>query len=333
MLRLLSVLIALVVLAAAGAAYLAWRWVDQPLALAQPQVQVTIGQGTKPQKAAEQWVAAGVQTSPQLLWLWFRVSGDAAKIKSGEYELNQGATPRDLLAMMVRGAQAMLSVRITEGWTFKQMRQALAEAAPGLRPTTKDMTDAQLMEAIGAKGVAPEGRFFPDTYSFNKGAPDILVLKKAYQTLNSQLEQAWAARAGDSPLKSPDDLLKLASIVEKETGREDERGQVAAVFLNRLRIDMPLQTDPTVIYGMGDKFDGNLRKKDLQTDTPYNTYLRRGLPPTPISLPGANSLKASVKPDASKALYFVARGDGTSQFSETLAEHNRAVNKFQRGGN
>jgi UPF0755 protein len=333
MLRFLSLLIAVAVLAAASLAYAAWRWVDQPLSLAQPQVQLTLAQGTNPQQAAEQWVKAGVQTSPQLLWLWFRFSGDAAKIKSGEYELAQGATPRDLLAMMVRGAQALLSVRITEGWTFKQMRQALAEAAPGLRPTTKDMSDAQLMEAIGANGVEPEGRFFPDTYSYNKGAPDVLVLKKAYQTLNTKLDEAWAARAGDSPLKSPDDLLKLASIVEKETGREADRGQVAAVFLNRLRIDMPLQTDPTVIYGMGDKFDGNLRKKDLQTDTPFNTYLRRGLPPTPISLPGDASLQASVKPDASKALYFVARGDGTSVFSETLAEHNRAVNKYQRGGN
>jgi UPF0755 protein len=331
--RLLRNVIVLCVLAVAGSAAAFYWWLGQPLPLLSPKIAVTVPTGSNAQQVARLWSQAGVQTHPSLLWAWFRVSGEAQKFKSGEYELEQGATPRDLLAMMVRGAQALLSVRVTEGWTFKQMRKALADAAPGLRPTTQAMSDAQLMEAIGAAGVAPEGRFFPDTYSYNKGAPDVLVFKAAYAAMSRKVDAAWQARAANSPLKSPEDLLTLASIVEKETGRESDRGQVAGVFINRLRIGMPLQTDPSVIYGLGETFDGNLRKKDLTTDTPYNTYTRRGLPPTPISLPGGSSLQASVKPDETKALYFVARGDGTSVFSETLAEHNRAVNKFQRGGN
>jgi UPF0755 protein len=331
--RFLRNLIVLLALAIAAAAAAAWWWLDQPLPLTQPKVSVSIPAGSNPQQVARLWTQAGVQTPPTVLWAWFRFSGQAPKIKSGEYELEQGATPRDLLAMLVRGAQALLSVRVTEGWTFKQMRKALAEAAPGLRPTTQALSDAQLMEAIGAPGVAPEGRFFPDTYSYNKGAPDVLVYKAAYAAMSRKLDTAWQARAANSPLKSPEQLLTLASIVEKETGREGDRGQVAGVFVNRLKIDMPLQTDPTVIYGLGEAFDGNLRKRDLTTDTPFNTYTRKGLPPTPISLPGEASLNATVKPDDTKALYFVARGDGTSVFSETLAEHNRAVNKFQRGGN
>ncbi len=331
--RFLRNLILLLVLGAAAAAAAAWWWLDQPLPLSKPKIEVTIPTGSNAQQVAKLWSQAGVQTPPTVLWAWFRVSGEAQKMKSGEYELEQGATPRDLLAMMVRGAQALLTVRVTEGWTFKQMRKALAEAAPGLRPTTQAMSDAQLMQAIGASGVAPEGRFFPDTYSYNKGAPDLLVYKLAYAAMGRKLDAAWQALGASSPLKSPEELLTLASIVEKETGRESDRGQVAGVFLNRLRIGMPLQTDPSVIYGLGETFDGNLRKRDLTTDTPYNTYTRRGLPPTPISLPGDASLQAVGKPDATKALYFVARGDGTSVFSETLAEHNRAVNKFQRGGN
>jgi UPF0755 protein len=330
--RLLRNLIVLLVLVAAAVATAAWWWVDRPLPLAQPKVEVTIPAGSHARQVAQLWTAAGVQTSPTLLWAWFRISGQAPKFKSGEYVLEQGATPRDLLAMLVRGAQVLLSVRIIEGTTFKQMRQALADAAPGLRPTTKDMTDAQLMAALGTPGIAPEGRFFPDTYSYNNGAPDVLVYKAAFASMARRLEAAWAERPADSPLKSPDQLLTLASIVEKETGRESDRGLVAGVFLNRMRIGMPLQTDPTVIYGLGDSFDGNLRKKDLTTDTPYNTYTRRGLPPTPIALPGAASLQAVIKPEATKALYFVARGDGTSVFSENLADHNRAVNKYQRGG-
>ena len=193
------------------------------------------------------------------------------------------------------------------------------------------MSDAQVMAAIGSPGDLPEGRFYPDTYAYSKGSADLAVLKRAHHAMEVRLAQAWAERASDTPLRDIEEVLKLASIVEKETGAAADRGKVAGVFANRLRIGMPLQTDPTVIYGMGEAFDGNLRKRDLQTDTPYNTYTRGGLPPTPISMPGKASLLAAARPDPTKALYFVARGDGSSEFSETLTEHNRAVNKYQRG--
>jgi UPF0755 protein len=193
------------------------------------------------------------------------------------------------------------------------------------------MSDADLMAALGSPGTPAEGRFFPDTYAFSKGTSDLAVLRRAHRAMQRHLEQAWAERTPDTPLRSPDDLLILASIVEKETGQPAERGLVAGVFVNRLRLGMLLQTDPTVIYGLGEDFDGNLRKRDLLADGPFNTYTRPGLPPTPIALPSRASLMAAVRPDVTRALYFVARGDGTSVFSETLAEHNRAVNRYQRG--
>ena len=186
------------------------------------------------------------------------------------------------------------------------------------------------MEKLGKPGIHPEGRFFPDTYTYAKGSSDMAVLKRAAKAMDKRLDAAWALRNPDTPLKSPEQALTLASIVEKETGKPSDRGQIAGVFSNRLRVGMLLQTDPTVIYGMGDRFDGNIRKRDLQTDTPYNTYTRPGLPPTPIAMPGKAALLAAVQPAPTKALYFVARGDGTSQFSATLDEHNRAVNKYIR---
>jgi len=187
---------------------------------------------------------------------------------------------------------------------------------------------------VGVPGASAEGRFFPDTYAYSRGVSDLVVLRRAHHALQQHLAAAWAQRAPDTPLKSADEALILASIVEKETGLEADRGRIAGVFINRLRLGMPLQTDPTVIYGLGEAFDGNLRKRDLQTDTPYNTYLRGGLPPTPIALPGLASLRAAVRPEPTRALYFVARGDGSggSVFSETLADHNRAVNQYQRAG-
>ena len=330
--RLLRWLLLLVVLAAAGTSAAAWWWLQRPLPLAADSVEVSIAPGTSPRSVAEKWVAAGVQTRPELLWLWFRASGKAPQMRAGNYNIERGITPPQLLERMLRGESLMEVVRITEGWTFKQMREALAQA-PSLKQTTKDMTDAQIMTALGLPNTPAEGRFFPDTYHYSRGASDLSVLRSAQQMLQKKLEAAWTERAKDVPLKSIDEALILASIVEKETGTEADRVKVASVFNNRLRIDMPLQTDPTVIYGLGAAFDGNLRKKDLQTDTPYNTYTRKGLPPTPIALPGANSIKAAVQPAQTKALYFVARGDGSSVFSENLADHNRAVNKFQRGNN
>jgi UPF0755 protein len=313
--------------AAAGAGVFAW--LHRPLALASETVEVSFEPGTAPREIARQWVDAGVQASPLLLYEWFRWSGEARRIRAGSYEIGRGTTPVALLRKMVRGDETLATVRFNEGWTFRQVRAELARAE-ALKPTTASMTDAEIMRALGAPGVSPEGRFHPDTYAYSKGSADLAVLRRAYQAMEKRLQAAWAERAPDTPLKSPDEALTLASIVEKETGRPAERGLIAGVFVNRLRLGMPLQTDPSVIYGLGEGFDGNLRKRDLQADTPYNTYTRAGLPPTPISMPGKLALQAAVRPEPTKALYFVSRGDGSSEFSSSLPEHNRAVNRYQR---
>jgi UPF0755 protein len=326
-LRALLITIVLAAMAAAGA--MAW-WLNRPLPLAAESVEVSIELGTTPRDIAQAWVQAGVQTPPRLLFEWFRWSGQARKIKAGSYEIGPGTTPMSLLNKMVRGDETLAFVRLIDGWTLRQFRAELAKA-DSLKQTTAAMSEAELMAALGAPGVPAEGRFYPDTYAYSKGASDLAVLKRAHHAMQRRLAAAWAERAQDIPLKSADEALTLASIVEKETGVASDRGKVAAVFVNRLRLGMPLQTDPSVIYGLGESFDGNLRKRDLQADTPYNTYLRAGLPPTPIAMPGKASLLAAVRPDPIKALYFVSRGDGSSEFSETLAAHNRAVNQYQRG--
>jgi UPF0755 protein len=317
----------LVAAALAGAA--AW-WLNRPLELTSETMEVSIAAGTAPRDIAQAWVDAGVQTSPTLLYQWFRLSGDSRKIRAGTYRIDRSTTPIALLDAMIRGTSVTASVRLLEGWTFRQFRAELAKAE-ALKSATAAMSDEQIMEALGAAGTMPEGRFYPDTYSYEKGSTDLDVLKRAYQAMQSRMTEAWAERASDTPLRNPDDMLTLASIIEKETGVAADRGLISGVFINRLRLGMLLQTDPTVIYGLGASFDGNLRKRDLQTDTPYNTYTRAGLPPTPIAMPGRASLMAAARPQDTKALYFVARGDGSSVFSETLAEHNRAVNRFQRG--
>jgi UPF0755 protein len=326
----LRALVVLVLLAAVAVGGFAFWWLNRPLALSSDSVELSIELGTPPREIALAWVQAGVQASPVLLYEWFRWSGQARKIRAGSYEIGPGTTPVALLNKMVRGDETLAVVRLIEGWTFRQFRAELAKAE-ALKPTTATMTDEQVMAAVGAaSGVAAEGRFQPDTYAYSKGSSDIAVLRRAYRAMQKRLDAAWQERAPDTPLRSPDDALVLASIVEKETGVGADRGKVAGVFVNRLRLGMPLQTDPTVIYGLGTDFDGNLRKRDLLADGPFNTYLRPGLPPTPISMPGLASINAAVKPAPTKALYFVARGDGSSEFSETLAEHNRAVNQYQR---
>jgi len=319
----------LIVLAAAAAGAAFW-WLEHPLKLAHDEVEVSIEPGTPVREIVRLWHEAGVDEPPELLYQWFRWSGEAKRIRAGSYLVTKGATPRSLLRKMVVGDEELESVHIIDGWTVKQMRAALA-AAPGLKATTAGMSDEQLMAAIGAPAEKAEGRFFPDTYVYSKGVKDILVLKRAHDALERQLQAAWALRAADTPLKSADEALTLASVIEKETGAAADRGKVAAVFTNRLRIGMPLQSDPTVIYGLGAAYGGSIHKADLQTDTPYNSYTRAGLPPTPIALPGRDALRAAVRPDASKALYFVSRGDGTSVFSETLNAHNAAVNQYIRG--
>ncbi|MGA0610874.1 endolytic transglycosylase MltG [Caldimonas sp. KR1-144] len=330
--RWLSRALVLIILCAAALAAAAWWWTRQPLALASDTVEVSIEAGTSPRGVAQAWVAAGVRTSPWLLYEWFRWSGQARQIRAGSYEIGAGTTPADLLRKMVLGDETLATVKLIEGWTFRQFRAALAKAE-ALSPTTAAMSDAELMAALGAPGVPPEGRFFPDTYAYSKGTSDVAVLRRALRAMQHRIDELWPLRPADSPLKSADEALVLASIVEKETGREADRGKVAAVFLNRLRIGMPLQTDPSVIYGLGTAFDGNLRKRDLLADGPYNTYTRAGLPPTPIAMPGKASLLAVMRPDPTKALYFVSRGDGSSEFSETLDQHNRAVNRYQRNQN
>ncbi len=315
------------VLTLAGGSY--W-WINHSLTLAGPMIELSIEPGTTPRGVAQLSVESGVQTSPVLLYWWFRLSGQARQIKAGNYELEAGLTPYRLLSKLTRGEESLRSVTLVEGWTFKQVRAALLKEEQ-LRPDSKGLDDAALMAKRGLPARHPEGRFFPDTYTYAKGSSDLKLLLRAAHAMDKQLAQAWQARVADSPLKTPDELLILASIVEKETGQASDRAMIASVFSNRLRLGMMLQTDPTVIYGLGERFDGNLRRRDLLADTPWNTYTRAGLPPTPIAMPGKAALLAAAQPASSRALYFVARGDGSSQFSENLDAHNRAVNKYQRG--
>ncbi|MDI1244485.1 MAG: endolytic transglycosylase MltG [Rhodoferax sp.] len=319
----------LLVLALALGSAVFW-WLNHALPLTAPTLDLSVEPGTTPRSVAQATVDSGVQTSPELLYWWFRLSGQARQIKAGSYELETGLTPYSLLSKLTRGEEALRSVTLVEGWTFKQVRAALLKEEH-LKPDSKGLDDAVIMEKLGLAGRHPEGRFYPDTYTFAKGSSDLKLLLRATHAMDKQLLQAWQVRAADSPLKTREELLTLASIVEKETGQASDRPMVASVFSNRLRIGMMLQTDPTVIYGMGERFDGNLRRRDLLTDTPWNTYTRGGLPPTPIAMPGKASLLAAAQPASSRALYFVARGDGSSQFSDSLDAHNAAVNKFQRG--
>jgi UPF0755 protein len=257
------------------------------------------------------------------------MTGADARIKAGEYAIAPGTTPRGLLALFESGAVVQHSVTIVEGWTFRDLRRAL-EKQPHLDNTLAGQDDAAVMAALGENGTHPEGLFFPDTYLFGKGTTDLEILRQARGRMRRELDAAWGARADGLPIGTPYEALILASIVEKETALAPERPRIAGVFTARLRIGMRLQTDPTVIYGMGARFDGNLRKRDLEADSPYNTYTRGGLPPTPIALPGAGSLQAAVRPDARGDLFFVATGepDGSHAFSRTLAEHERAVARY-----
>ena len=307
----------------------AW-WLNQSLTLSSETVDLSIEPGTSVRGVAQAVNEAGVRVNPGFLYWWFRLSGEARLIKAGSYELAAGTTPRSLLNTLVRGEESLRSITLVEGWNFKQVRAALLKAEL-LTPTTQALEANLIMKALDRPGVHPEGRFFPDTYTYAKGSTDLALLKRALHAMDKRLTAAWDQRRPDSVLKSPDQALILASIIEKETGRAVDRPMIGGVFSNRLRIGMLLQTDPTVIYGLGDDFDGNLRRRHLQADTPWNTYTRGGLPPTPIAMPGKAALMAAVQPATTPALYFVARGDGTSQFSASLDDHNRAVNKYQRG--
>ena len=292
-------------------------------------VEVSIETGTSPRGVAQAMAEAGVQVQPTLLYAWFRLSGQSTQLRAGSYVLDRQDSPWTLTRKLVQGEETLRAITLVEGWNFRQVMAALAKA-DALKPDTQGLGAEEIMQKLGREGVAAEGRFFPDTYNYARGSSDLGVLRRALQAQDRHLAEAWAQRPANSPLKSPEEVLTLASIVEKETGRPSDRPLIAGVFTNRLRLGMMLQTDPSVIYGLGERFDGNLRRKDLQNDTPWNTYTRAGLPPTPIAMPGKASLLAAVKPADTRALYFVARGDGSSQFSVSLEEHNQAVNQYQR---
>jgi UPF0755 protein len=323
--RLLSLLLALVLV---GGSFAAW-WLWSPAEINRKVVELSIEPGTSPKEVAYAVARAGFSLQPHILYLWFRVSGQSRLIRAGSYEWDEPTSPWHILQKLVRGDESSGSVTLVEGWNIRQVREALRKAEK-LKPDSASLSDAQLMQSLERPGVHPEGRFFPDTYTYSKGSSDLAVLRRAMRSMDAHLAAAWAERNPKIPLQNPDQALILASIIEKETGIVSDQPQIAAVFHNRLLLGMRLQTDPTVIYGLGAHFDGNLRRSDLTSDTPYNTYTREGLPPTPISIPGRSALNAALHPAPSKALYFVARGDGSSEFSQTLEEHNRAVNKYQR---
>ena len=325
---LLALFSALLVVTAGAALW----WLDRPLSMpasvsAERPLDVTIAPGTSARRLASQLSRAGIQAPDWALFAYFRLSGESRRIQAGSYEFVPGLTPKTLLEKMVRGEQAYRQVTLIEGWNYRQVFQAV-ESAPDVQQDTAAMDVSEIMTVIGKPGVHPEGQFFPDTYRFPKNAKASSILRTASVALDRKLAQAWAERDDGLPLKSPREALILASIIEKETGAAQDRADIGGVFINRMRIGMRLQTDPTVIYGLGERFDGNLRKVDLQTDTVYNTYTRAGLPPTPIAMPSYASMIAAVQPSETKAFYFVARGDGTSQFSVTLAEHNAAVRRY-----
>ena len=317
----------LLLLLLGGGAGAWWLWV--PSTLAQQVAEVSIEPGTSPKEVAAAVARSGVAVNPTLLYWWFRLSGQSRQIRAGSYEWSGQTSPWQILQKLVRGDASSGSVTLVEGWNIRQVREALRKA-DRLKPDTAQLSDAQLMQTLERPGVHPEGRFFPDTYTYSKGSSDTAVLRRAMRAMDKHLAAAWTERNPKVPLQTPEQALILASIIEKETGKLSDQPEISAVFHNRLILGMRLQTDPTVIYGMGTRFDGNIRKSDLTTDTPYNTYTREGLPPSPISMPGKAAIEAALHPAPSKALYFVARGDGSSEFSATLEAHNRAVNKYQR---
>ena len=310
--------------------YVAW-YVASPLEMKALPAEVEIPQGARFRTAVTQLQRAGIKIRPYHFEALARALGHSRDIKAGNYLIAQPVTPIELLDKLTRGDVTQAQVQLIEGWTFVQFRAAL-DASPDLRHDSSKLEDSEILARIQASEPHPEGLFFPDTYLFAKGASDLSVLRRAYHAMQRHLRNEWEARAPNVPYQSPYEALIMASIIEKETGRPEERDQIAGVLVNRLRIGMRLQADPTVIYGLGASFDGNLKKIHLLEDGPYNTYTRAGLPPTPIAMPGFASLHAALQPGQTNALYYVSRGDGSSQFSRTIEEHNRAVTRYQLGG-
>ncbi|MBI2779455.1 MAG: endolytic transglycosylase MltG [Gammaproteobacteria bacterium] len=306
------------------------QFVETPLHIPEKSVSYTVMPGAGLKEVARDLAQRGMIDHPTyLVWL-ARWQGKEHSIKAGEYQLTSVMTPVELLDNLVTGKVVGYALTIVEGWNFRQVMAAV-NSHPKLIHTLSGLTDRQIMAKLGWPDQHPEGRFYPDTYQFSGNFTDVAFLQRAYRLMSQRLDEAWQKRSPDLPYKTPYEALTMASIVEKETAAPAERPMIAGVFIRRLKIGMPLATDPTIIYGLGDAFDGNLRKHDLMTDNPYNTYLRRGLPPTPIAMPGGDALQAAVHPAPGKALYFVARGDGSHYFSETLQEHSNAVRKYQLG--
>ena len=302
-----------------------------PLSLKSSPVSFTINTGSSLRSVSQQMVQAGVLDAALPFEVLTRLLGDPKNVKAGNYEIESGVTPLELMEKLTRGDYNALAITFVEGWTFRQLRKVLNEH-PALKHDTRDLSEAEILQRLGLQQESAEGLFFPDTYHFSQGVPDLNILRRSSQLMQKHLTAEWEGRPPNYPLTTPYEALILASIVEKETGKTVERSLISAVFLNRLKAGMRLQTDPTVIYGLGELFDGNLRKQDLVTDHPYNTYTRGGMPPTPIAMPGLASIRAALHPAPTDALYFVAKGDGSSHFSRSYEEHDRAVTKYQRTG-
>ena len=325
--------LALLLLLAALAAGFAWQHLQefaaQPLGLPSGGTTLVIEPGDHFGEVLGKLRAAGVGQGYDLEWkVLAKTMRVASRLQAGEYALSPALTPRKLLLMLARGEVVRYRFTLVEGWSFRDLHAALL-AEPNLAHDSASLSEPELMTKLGREGEAAEGRFLPETYFFTRGSSDIDLLGRAAKAMDTTLAEAWATRDAGLLLSSPEELLTLASIVEKETGQASERPQIAGVFVHRLKLGMRLQTDPTVIYGLGSAYDGNIRKTDLETDTPYNTYTRAGLPPTPIAMPGKAAIEAAAHPSKSDALYFVARGNGEHVFSATLDEHNAAVRKYQ----
>lgn len=310
-----------------------WHFSQTPLSIPDTPRAFSVKPGSTIRTVSRQLVEQGVLREPWSFFLMARFSGRASDLKAGNYLLKSGVSPYQLFRIFTDGDVSQIGITFIEGWTFRQMREEL-DRHESVRHIGMSLPDAEILHRIGASGSSPEGLFFPDTYYFSSDMSDLDILRRSYLEMQQRLNEAWEARSDGLPYSNPYQALIMASIVEKETGKVEERPQIAGVFINRLKIGMRLQTDPTVIYGLGDKFDGNLRKQDLLNDTPYNTYTRSGLPPTPIAMPGMGAIDAALHPARESGfLYFVGRGDGGHAFSKTLAEHNRAVNRYQLGRN
>ena len=334
LLRIVMVLSLLAVIAVAALAWDGYHQLREPLSIQEVE-RVSITRGDRLSNVILQMQANGLLASPrqgQYLLAWARLTDVNRRIKAGEFDIAPGVNALGALELFIEGRSVLSELRLPEGWKFSQAFALIASHEDLAHTLPDDIAPDELMERIGHKGQHPEGRFFPDTYRFTKGMTDVELLRHAAKLMNQTLDAEWAQRAPGLPYANASEALTMASIVEKETGAAIERARIAGVFIRRLKVGMLLQTDPTVIYGIGDAFDGNLRRVDLQRDTPYNSYTRKGLPPTPICLPGRAAIRAALHPEDDGSVFFVARGDGTHQFSRTLDEHNAAVRRYQLGG-